>query len=151
MRLKAEDNEDLTVLSTILQDALVPVGDMAYLPDERRVAMVVNRFCWECCPDEQAIRNEPLQQRVLTALVIDHVTGVKSQGIDREQRGHLLEVLAIQHVGNGAAPVIEILFSGDQALRVTVERISARLEDLEEPYPTTWRPKHRLDERAQDT
>lgn len=151
LRLKAEDEEDLTVLSTILQDALVPVGDIAYLPDQRRLALVANRFCWECCPDEAAIRGDPLQQRVLTAFVIDHVTGVKSQGIDRKQRDHLLEVLAVRRVGDGGGNAIDILFSDDQALRVTVERIGAKLEDLEEPYPTAFRPKHRLDEGAQDT
>jgi hypothetical protein len=155
LRLKAEDDEDLTVFSTILQDAVVPVGDIAYLPDQKRVAMVVNRFCWECCPDEQAIKGEPLQQRVLTALVIDHVTGVKSQGIDRKKRDHLLEVLAVQRAinaeGDGTGNGIDILFSEDQALRVSVERIGARLEDLDEPYPTAFRPKHRLDEGAQDT
>ncbi|MCK6451806.1 MAG: DUF2948 family protein [Alphaproteobacteria bacterium] len=151
LRLKAEDEEDLTVLSTVLQDALVPVGDIAYLPDQRRLALVANRFCWECCPDEAAIRGDPLQQRVLTAFVIDHVTGVKSQGIDRKQRDHLLEVLAVQRVGDGGGNAIDILFSDDQALRVTVERIGAKLEDLEEPYPTAFRPKHRLDEGAQDT
>lgn len=151
LRLKAEDDEDLTVFSTILQDAVLPVGDIAYLPDQKRVALVVNRFCWECCPDEQAIKGEPLQQRVLTALVIDHVTGVKSQGIDRKKRDHLLEVLAVQRVADGAGHEIDILFSEDQALRVSVERIGARLEDLDEPYPTAFRPKHRLDEGAQDT
>ena len=151
LRLKAEDDEDLTVFSTILQDALVPVGDIGYLPDQHRVAMIVNRFCWECCPDEQAIKNEPLQQRVLTAFVIDHVTGLKSQGIDRDKHDHLLEVLAVQRVGDGDGNVVEILFSEDQALRITVDRLSARLEDLQEPYPTSFRPKHRLDEGAQDT
>lgn len=155
LRLRAEDVEDLTVLSTILQDALVPVGDIAYLPEQRRLALVVNRFCWECCPDEAAMRGDPLQQRVLTAFVIDHVTGVKSQGIDRRHRDHLLEVLAVQRAsdagGDGPGSAIDILFSDDQALRVTVERIGAKLEDLDEPYPTSFRPKHRLDEGAQDT
>ena len=128
LRLKAEDEEDLTVLSTILQDAVVPVGDIAYLADQRRLAMVVNRFCWECCPDEALIKDQP-PQRVLTAFVIEQVKAVKSQGIDRDRHGHLLEVLAVQRVADGAEPVIEILFSGDQALRVAVERINAHLDD----------------------
>jgi hypothetical protein len=61
-------------------------------------------------------------------------------------------VLAVQHAdGDGDGNRIDILFSDDQAIRVTVERVGARLEDLDEPYPTAFRPKHRLDEGAQDT
>jgi len=50
LRLLARDEEDLAVISAILQDALIPVSEMAYLPDERRFALVANRFRWEAPP-----------------------------------------------------------------------------------------------------
>src|SRR5579883_1205777 len=38
LKLRAEDEEDLAVISAVLQDALVAVSDMAYLPVERRLS-----------------------------------------------------------------------------------------------------------------
>ena len=146
LRLRAEDDEDLTVISACLQDAVVAVGDIAYLPAENRLALVVNRYCWECAPEAG-----PGSQRVLAGLCLENVRGVRTQGIDRAKRGHLLELLSIRTVPGeaGAAAdgcVVELLFAGDRALRVSTGRLALRFEDLEEPYPTPWRPKHKLDE-----
>lgn len=44
VKLIALDAEDLGVLSANLQDAIVRIGDMAFLPRERRFALVCNRF-----------------------------------------------------------------------------------------------------------
>ena len=46
-RVRAEDGEDLTIAAAHLQDAVATVGDVAFLPDERRFAMVFSRFRWE--------------------------------------------------------------------------------------------------------
>jgi hypothetical protein len=46
IRLRAEDDEDLKIVSACLQDAILPIGDMGFLPDEKRFVMVVNRFRW---------------------------------------------------------------------------------------------------------
>ena len=42
LRLRAADGDDIPVLSACLQDAVVPVADMAYLPSEARFVMVAN-------------------------------------------------------------------------------------------------------------
>ena len=47
LKLRARDREDFAVVSAVLQDALVPVVDMAWLPQESRFALVANRFRWE--------------------------------------------------------------------------------------------------------
>ena len=43
LKLIALDAEDLSVVSAHLQDAVLQVGDLAYLPKERRFAAVANR------------------------------------------------------------------------------------------------------------
>ena len=48
LRLKAKDANDLQVISASLQDAIVAIGDMTYLPAEQRFVLVGNRFKWEC-------------------------------------------------------------------------------------------------------
>ena len=45
------DDEDLQVVSAVLQDALIQISDMRYLAAERRFVLVANRFCWENCSD----------------------------------------------------------------------------------------------------
>jgi hypothetical protein len=150
LRLRAEDAEDLTVISAHLQDAVVAVADIAFLPAENRLAMVLNRFCWECAPQAESPAG-PGSQRVLAGMCLDTVRGVKTLGIDRAKRGHLLELLSIRVLpkapgGDAGGCVVELLFAGGQALRVTADRLALRLEDLEEPYPTSWQPKHKLDE-----
>ena len=47
LKIIARDAEDLAVVSACLQDALIPLNEMRYLPQERRFIMVANRFRWE--------------------------------------------------------------------------------------------------------
>ena len=54
LKIIARDAEDLTVVSACLQDALVPLTETRYLPQERRFIMVVNRFRWERAAVAQA-------------------------------------------------------------------------------------------------
>ncbi len=46
LKLIALDADDLKVISAHLQDAVLRVGDIAYLPRERRFAALGNRFDW---------------------------------------------------------------------------------------------------------
>ena len=41
------DEEDLEVVSTHLQDAVVKVSDILWRPQEKRVVVALNRFDWE--------------------------------------------------------------------------------------------------------
>ncbi|HEX9905739.1 MAG TPA: DUF2948 family protein, partial [Propylenella sp.] len=43
LRLIALDEEDLAVISTHVQDAIVRVGDLAFRPAEQRFALAMNR------------------------------------------------------------------------------------------------------------
>lgn len=46
LKLIALDAEDLRVVSAHLQDAVLRVADMIFLPQEKRFALVLNRFDW---------------------------------------------------------------------------------------------------------
>ena len=72
LKLLARDEEDLAVISAILQDALIPVSEMAFLPEEQRFALVANRFRWEAPGDRP---RESLERR-LTGLSVGGVTAV---------------------------------------------------------------------------
>jgi hypothetical protein len=134
LKLRAEDDEDLSVVSAILQDSLAPVADMAFLPEEQRFAMVVNRFCWECDPTGA----RPEHQRILTGLCFSNVAGVRLSGFSRHEHDRILEILTLR-AGPGC---VLFEFSGAARLRLDVERLLCHVEDIGEPWPTRWRPSH---------
>jgi hypothetical protein len=137
LKLRAEDEEDLAVVSSILQDALVPVSEMVFLSEEKRFVLVANRFKWEGPP----LEGGKLFERTLIGITFDHVENVKIRGFDRADPDRILQVLAIR-----AYPGAVIFdFSGSGCMRLEVGRILCHLEDIGEPWPTSWRPAHQLD------
>ena len=57
LKLAATDENDLAVVSGALQDAIVPIGDISFQPDDRRFVFVANRFCWEAGDASRAGKN----------------------------------------------------------------------------------------------
>ena len=154
LKLCAVDHEDLQVIAAVLQDALIPVSDMKFLAAERQFVLVVNRFRWENCSDDPdapvvAVSDSPSDsdcepcrafERVHCGLRFDGVTQVRARGIDQRDRGRILELL---HIGSEPGAVT-MIFAGDTAIRVEGPDVVCRVEDIDEPWPTTWRPHHQL-------
>ncbi len=140
LKLRAEDDEDIEILSSFLQDALVPVGDMEYFPDDGRFDLVASRFCWEQ-PAETLDPGEEFYERIHCALTFDGVKKVRRRGISRRNPVQLLELLSLG-VKDGT---VELVFAGGATLRLEVETLSCQIEDFGEPWPTRWRPHHVLD------
>ncbi|HTV45197.1 MAG TPA: DUF2948 family protein [Stellaceae bacterium] len=141
LKLRAEDSDDLVVLSACLQDALVPVRDLAYVPDEQLFVFVANRFRWERRIPQEAGINE--RQRVLCAVSFADVSAVAYRGFRRSDEERILALLAIRaeaHTPGGIA--IRLEFSGDATIRLDAARVRCRARDLGEPWPTRWHPRH---------
>jgi hypothetical protein len=148
LKLRAEDEEDIQVLSACLQDALVAVGDMKFLKEEHRFVLVANRFCWE---DESldtfptmtdGETDESVHERVHCGVRLETVTGVKVRGFDPRDSGRILELLAITVEGAPERPEVRLIFSGDAEILLNTERVLCLMEDLDEHWPTAFRPKH---------
>jgi hypothetical protein len=141
LKLRAEDADDLRVISSNLQDALVAVGDMTLLADQRRFALVANRFCWE-----KPATADGGYARSHAVLVLDGVSKVAMQGIDRHRTERVLSLLAIETSkrAEGGDYVI-LVFADDAAIRLEVDRVLCHLEDVGEPWPTRWKPVHSLE------
>lgn len=147
LKLRAEDADDIKVVAACLQDAIMPIAEMAYLPDRRLFVMVVNRFKWESCDaaagmtagpavDEEDV--ECLYERTNCGLRVDGVTGVRSRGVDRKDRHQLLELLTIEARRDG----LTFHFAGGGSLHLEADRWLVTLEDLGEPWPTNRKPGH---------
>ncbi len=139
LKLLAQDLEDLSVVSSMLQDSLVPLKDMTYLVGERAFAAALSRFKWETAGEE------PPFERVHAGLRVDHVVGVQRKGLDFEaDRERPLDLLALAYAEgeDGGPGTLLLQFADDKAIRLTVERLAVAVEDLGEPWPTQWRPGH---------
>lgn len=137
LRLIARDADDLKIISACLQDALVPVSDIAWLRDEGRLALAVNRFMWERAP---AALGPPGQfyHRSHALIRIDGVSAVRSRGYDRDRRADILSMLSIQPIDAG----VEMLFANGAVIRVEADPLVVTLADMASPWPTRWRPEH---------
>ncbi len=138
LKLRAQSAEDLSVISAALQDALVPLGDMSHLPDDKTFMMAVNRFRWE--------READQAERTHAGLRFDAVRRVQYRGIDRSNRSQFLSFLAVAFDGEGAAEgAVVIHFAGGGAIRLDVGGLYCVLADLGQPWPTQWTPIHEPD------
>ena len=147
IRLRAQDEEDLKVVSACLQDAIVPIGDMCYLPDERRFVLVVNRFKWETAdqprpgPSADDDHLTPFE-RVHCGVRIEGVTAVKIKDIDLKDRTQILELLTLEAVQDG----VVLHFAGGGCVRLDGSGWCCWVEDLGEPWPTVCKPCHPLED-----
>ncbi|WP_298728625.1 DUF2948 family protein [uncultured Ferrovibrio sp.] len=150
LRLRAEDVEDITVLSACLQDATLRPVDMTYQPRQRRFALVLNRFRWEdegrADAKRRLIRATP-HIRVAAGLHFDGVLKVQSTGIDRQDSKTVLELLSIlAEPREDPAAQLTLVFAGGGAVKLDVECIDAQMQDIGTPFPVRRVPQHKVEE-----
>lgn len=149
LRLVAFDQDDLAVVSAHVQDAVLKVKDMTFLPKERRFAAVVNRFVWEK-PAEGTVRKSWERRRA--GFHFDHVRAVRSIGIDRSNPDAVLDLLAIAFDGGDEpAGTVTLIFAGGGAIALDVECIEASIADFGPAWATTCCPQHDLEGVAPET
>jgi hypothetical protein len=143
LKLIALDPEDLRVLSCHLQDAVIRIGDMAYLKQSMRFAAIANRFDWE----EAAKDVTGEFQRRRTGLRFERVTAARVQGFDLQQKDTVLALLAVTfEVAEEPSGAVTLHFAGGGAVRLEVECIEAELRDLGAAWRTGTKPAHASDE-----
>jgi hypothetical protein len=136
LKLRAIDAEDLAMISAILQDALVAPSDLAF--QRGRFGGVLVRFCRE---ERTRPADAPIRQ-VKCALSLGTVTAVRLRGVDRHATAPL-EVLALSAGEDDERPRhVTMHFAGGGALRIEVERLDLRLEDIGDPWGTSLVPHH---------
>jgi hypothetical protein len=153
LKLRAREVADMDVVAALLQDAIVPLVDMAYLQRERRFVLVVNRFMWELtgeAPERVRVAREGDARfedgeggasrfwRSHAAVTFERVRAVSSRNLPSGRKDVLLNLLTV-----AAEPRrITLYFSGDRQVRLEVGDLRCRLEDLGEPWPAAAMPDH---------
>ena len=143
LKLIAFDADDLAVISAHLQDALLRVGDLAWLPAERRFAAVGNRFDWADALKGGMNYSSASYLRRQAGLRFERVRGAQLLGIDVRRKDALLSLLAIGfEASEPPAGHVILRFADGAAIRLEVECIEAELKDLGPVWRAASMPKH---------
>ncbi|GGY54660.1 DUF2948 family protein [Parvularcula lutaonensis] len=137
LALMAADAEDLKAVSALLQDAIVKLGDTAYLPDERRFVFMANRYVWEKKP---GFLSPGL--RVRTGVHFDDVTAVKARGVRMEAKEAFIDILCTDYDGDENGGTITLNLAGGGTIALDVEAINVNVKDVSPPWRAARRPKH---------
>jgi hypothetical protein len=143
LHLLAQDVDDLRVISTLVQDAVLPVTEIAHDARRRRFALLLNRFRWEDRSQAEAVGRT--YERVRSVLVVEDVLRVQSFGFDRADKDLVLSLLSIDFApGEDGTGRLTLTLAGDGAIALDVEALELRLDDVTRPYraPSGKVPTH---------
>lgn len=141
LKLIALDQDDLKILSAHLQDAVLRMSDMAWVPSEHRFAAILNRFDWLAAAESENVGSG--LRRCRCALRFDRVKRAQVQNIRPGEPSAFAELLAVTY--EEAEPpggYITLYFAGGGAVRLEVECIEGELRDLGAAWKTAIKPRH---------
>ena len=148
LKLVALDAKDLEILSAHLQDAVVKVADMTYLPREKRFVALANRFDWSGAIKSETKR-KPTFARLRTAIRFERVLAARTTGVDLGNKSAVLSLLAVTcEETSPPAGDLTLLFAGGAAIKLHVECIEAEMRDLGAAWQTKAKPDHERDDEG---
>lgn len=141
LKLKAETAADLGVLSAILQDAIVRVGDIHINKDAATVTVSASRYAHENDKGDSGAR-------LKSGIRFNNILSMKGMGIDRSNPDAFIVLLSVSFNPGKPKPGGEIVlvFAGGGELRLQTEYLEARMIDVSAPRSTKSRPIHPLSE-----
>ena len=136
LKLKAFDEEGLTIISSLCQDSIIKINEFGYEQKSKRFAILMNRFCHE----------KENNKRIRSALHFDYVKKIKTKNIDTKNKDETLVMLAVRfEVASMPSGSIVIEFSGNKAINLTIENIEVFLTDIGDSWVTKRKPDHDVD------
>ena len=136
------DEEDLEIVSTHLQDAVIKVSDVLWRSRESRLVVALNRFDWESAQ----VANPEFRRR-RSALRFERVLACKGRDMNPASTDGVLNLLAVEFSATDEpSGVVTLTFSGGAALRLEVECLEAELADLGPSWTTASCPAHAVEE-----
>ena len=143
LKLMALDGEDLSVISTHMQDSVFKLKDVSFDPKHGHFLLSANRFVWE---NGDKKGHSPERRRTVFAL--KRVGNARSHGFNRDNKEQVLSLLALRFTQNGEGPdgTVELTLSGGGAIALDVECIEAQLTDVSGGWDTASKPHHPEDQ-----
>lgn len=172
LKLLIQDQDDLALVSGLLQDGLLVVQDMQFDPAAQSFIAIFSRFMWEAMPNGTAKAASSSGDDTVTAgasgqaLAVDGDQDARFEDVPADGQAAFYRVHSAFRVEGVSAAKTQRLpsdrkanlnllsltqpdpealiltFSEGVAIRLTVKNLRAALEDLGEPWPTLYRPDH---------
>lgn len=143
IRLLALDVKDLEIISALVQDAVMKIGDISR-SKSGTFAMEMNRFAWDKTP-KTIFGFAPVKtkERRKSVLHFARVVNAQVSGITRSKTDDIISLLAIRFAATTApAGTIELAFSGGGSVRLEVECIECQLTDTGAAWAAIATPHH---------
>ena len=140
LSLRCEKDQDIKVISSLLQDSLVSNTDIYFERTEKTFAFIANRFCWEKVSNNNS---ELSYYRVLSGVNIQNVISVKQKNLIQKKNNEaalFYNLLTIEY--ESVSNEITMVFSQGTSLKLNISQLNIFIRDLEEPYPTQQIPDH---------
>jgi len=90
IKLIVNNEEDLNVISTYIQDSIVVIKDIVFLKKNKIFLILFNRFIWE------NLKKNTKNKRIRCALKFEGILDAKSKKINQKDKKKILEFLAIE-------------------------------------------------------
>ncbi len=146
LNIGAFDKSDLEIVSSLIQDSILPTNEIKWLSTSNKLALLINRFRWE---DKKLASSQDREvERVQSLLMISHVKSISSSGFSQKQRDKILSILSTSFNGDdGGSGNIFFVFSGNAGIRVEVDALEINLRDVTMPYiaPSGRFPEHNIE------
>ncbi len=132
LHLLAYDKQDFDVISSVLQDSIVPLMEMHYSKIDRQFLITASRF------SNERYDKKNQYKRIVFGVCFENVDRVKKRNFALSNKENILNLLSITYKND----CISLLFSNDIELKLFGEKIFLRLDDLDKQWPTIFIPKH---------
>tara|TARA_B100001063_G_scaffold228787_1_gene240432 strand:- start:6 stop:428 length:423 start_codon:yes stop_codon:yes gene_type:complete len=133
-RLAASSVEDLKVLSFLCQDAIVSSEEFFFDKKINLFIATFSRFCWE---KQEIKHNQKLNYRVVSGIQIKNVEKITYKNF--KSNIPFLNLLTFSY----SRSKITLKFSMSVEIILHCKKIDVLLEDLDIPWPTKLKPKHK--------
>lgn len=139
LKLIAMDQEDLEVIASHVQDALLYVQDIDFVVGSKQLNLAINR-----CHNE-ANSGANRVQRGHAGLVFSHVESMQVQNINRTQPEQILSLLSVEFIpAEAPAGSVELIFADNASIKLKVNCLEVHLADMGETWLSQAKPSHKL-------
>ena len=132
LHLIGYDKKDFEVISSLLQDSVVPISEMYFKKNTNQFIITLSRYI-----SKNGTENK-VNKRVLSGVCFENVSNVIKKKFSSNISSNILNILTIKK----NVDYVEILFSGGTCLKLFGTLILIRLDDLDKEWPTIFTPNH---------
>lgn len=139
VKLIGMDSEDLEVISSHVQDAILYIRDVDYDVAKKQLNLAINR-----CQNEAQTKGNQIM-RTHAGLVFSHVEAMQVQNIDKTNPDNFLSLLNVSfEMAESPAGTIQLNFADNASIKLSVNCLEVHLADIGEQWQSDAKPNHKL-------